>query len=110
FVFFFFFQAEDGIRDFHVTGVQTCALPISISSRVSSCSRRSRITSRCSGGSSSSASCSWRRCSKSDSCRSGVSGSATRATRASEIGRASCRERGEVGGVGGYVENEQRQY
>src|SRR6266511_5632999 len=28
--FFFFFQAEDGIRDFHVTGVQTCALPISI--------------------------------------------------------------------------------
>src|SRR5690606_41135668 len=27
---FFFFQAEDGIRDFHVTGVQTCALPISI--------------------------------------------------------------------------------
>src|SRR5690606_41139644 len=28
FVVFFFFQAEDGIRDFHVTGVQTCALPI----------------------------------------------------------------------------------
>src|SRR5690606_37170554 len=26
--YFFFFQAEDGIRDFHVTGVQTCALPI----------------------------------------------------------------------------------
>src|SRR5690606_40927518 len=25
----FFFQAEDGIRGFHVTGVQTCALPIS---------------------------------------------------------------------------------
>src|SRR6266487_4824568 len=29
FVFFFFFQAEDGIRDGRVTGVQTCALPIS---------------------------------------------------------------------------------
>src|SRR5690606_40551297 len=29
FAFLFFFQAEDGIRDFHVTGVQTCALPIS---------------------------------------------------------------------------------
>src|SRR6266508_5928000 len=29
FYFFFFFQAEDGIRDGHVTGVQTCALPIS---------------------------------------------------------------------------------
>src|SRR5262249_56696018 len=26
---FFFFQAEDGIRDWSVTGVQTCALPIS---------------------------------------------------------------------------------
>src|SRR2546422_2575179 len=29
FRFFFFFQAEDGIRDVAVTGVQTCALPIS---------------------------------------------------------------------------------
>src|SRR5260221_14699132 len=29
FSFFFFFQAEDGIRDHCVTGVQTCALPIS---------------------------------------------------------------------------------
>src|SRR5207249_7581187 len=28
FLFFFFFQAEDGIRDRNVTGVQTCALPI----------------------------------------------------------------------------------
>src|SRR5690625_7098186 len=28
FIVFFFFQAEDGIRDGHVTGVQTCALPI----------------------------------------------------------------------------------
>src|SRR5206468_9203707 len=28
-LFFFFFQAEDGIRDLIVTGVQTCALPIS---------------------------------------------------------------------------------
>src|SRR5256885_4610539 len=27
-VLFFFFQAEDGIRDYKVTGVQTCALPI----------------------------------------------------------------------------------
>src|SRR5256885_11806689 len=29
FFVFFFFQAEDGIRDYKVTGVQTCALPIS---------------------------------------------------------------------------------
>src|SRR6266511_5915121 len=35
FCFFFFFQAEDGIRDFHVTGVQTCALPISRGRRLS---------------------------------------------------------------------------
>src|SRR2546426_8742682 len=28
FLAFFFFQAEDGIRDYKVTGVQTCALPI----------------------------------------------------------------------------------
>src|SRR5207253_7801871 len=33
-IFFFFFQAEDGIRDGHVTGVQTCALPISPEARV----------------------------------------------------------------------------
>src|SRR5256885_13308882 len=30
-MFFFFFQAEDGIRDYKVTGVQTCALPITAS-------------------------------------------------------------------------------
>src|SRR5882757_5316655 len=44
--FFFFFQAEDGIRDIGVTGVQTCALPISSScatcssARVYPCSAR----------------------------------------------------------------------
>src|SRR3989454_11569512 len=31
----FFFQAEDGIRDYKVTGVQTCALPISNGARLS---------------------------------------------------------------------------
>src|SRR6266550_7614010 len=34
---FFFFQAEDGIRDVAVTGVQTCALPISARSRATRC-------------------------------------------------------------------------
>src|SRR3989440_1572035 len=33
-LFFFFFQAEDGIRDLIVTGVQTCALPISLDGEV----------------------------------------------------------------------------
>src|SRR5256885_10460989 len=37
---FFFFQAEDGIRDYKVTGVQTCALPIS--PRAPSAQRRPR--------------------------------------------------------------------
>src|SRR5437868_13553800 len=35
-VFFFFFQAEDGIRDRNVTGVQTCALPISLQTEAES--------------------------------------------------------------------------
>src|SRR5436190_13363334 len=38
FWFFFFFQAEDGIRDHCVTGVQTCALPISTGATVVSSS------------------------------------------------------------------------
>src|SRR5439155_8977889 len=54
--FCFFFQAEDGIRDGHVTGVQTCALPISCVGRwpewtsVATCRRRapSRRARRCS--------------------------------------------------------------
>src|SRR5256885_10931108 len=33
-IFIFFFQAEDGIRDYKVTGVQTCALPISWLERI----------------------------------------------------------------------------
>src|SRR5690349_23719819 len=50
-VVFFFFQAEDGIRDLYVTGVQTCALPISMRQMVTSarrklrfCAQRLRIT------------------------------------------------------------------
>src|SRR5687768_17866115 len=36
-ILFFFFQAEDGIRDVAVTGVQTCALPISSDSALCTC-------------------------------------------------------------------------
>src|SRR2546430_12603632 len=43
---FFFFQAEDGIRDLTVTGVQTCALPIS-ADRPSTSPRRPRNPCRC---------------------------------------------------------------
>src|SRR5690554_7221335 len=45
FFFFFFFQAEDGIRDADVTGVQTCALPISSSSTSTSISTSSTLAS-----------------------------------------------------------------
>src|SRR5205807_5154390 len=48
--FFFFFQAEDGIRDYKVTGVQTCALPISSADtpgyRASTCASAKDIFSR----------------------------------------------------------------
>src|SRR5256885_4177025 len=37
YLFFFFFQAEDGIRDYKVTGVQTCALPISYGALENNC-------------------------------------------------------------------------
>src|SRR5207248_7397218 len=42
--FYFFFQAEDGIRDRTVTGVQTCALPI--------CHSPTSVPGRCSGNAS----------------------------------------------------------
>src|SRR5262249_58744480 len=78
YLFFFFFQAEDGIRDWSVTGVQTCALPIS----------------RCAGGSRPKR---WR------SRRFGLEPPAQRvsldryaAQGLHEIGRASCRERVEI--------------
>src|SRR3712207_8066378 len=43
FVVFFFFQAEDGIRDIGVTGVQTCALPIFFQRGAASWSRLAEI-------------------------------------------------------------------
>src|SRR5262249_61023069 len=64
---FFFFQAEDGIRDWSVTGVQTCALPICRASRRAPPTRATAARPRS------------RRCAG--------------PTRPTEIGRASCRER-----------------
>src|SRR3989475_8102007 len=43
---FFFFQAEDGIRDLTVTGVQTCALPISGAARGAAHSGPGRLGER----------------------------------------------------------------
>src|SRR5690554_6975799 len=47
---FFFFQAEDGIRDADVTGVQTCALPICTISRLQLSPRRMRVSGRAGSG------------------------------------------------------------
>src|SRR5437868_13288045 len=71
---YFFFQAEDGIRDRNVTGVQTCALPIS------------RRDARDSGRDLGRAGRAARRRAPAD-------------PRGGEIGRASCRERVMIGGV-----------
>src|SRR3989475_4644725 len=49
FFLLFFFQAEDGIRDLTVTGVQTCALPISPDGAVRSRRRRARVRRRARG-------------------------------------------------------------
>src|SRR5260370_41903016 len=68
---FFFFQAEDGIRDSSVTGVQTCALPISGTRRSS---RRSERPLR-----------------REDRLVPGAEPAGAR-----QIGRAACRERGEI--------------
>src|SRR5256886_10166819 len=45
-----FFQAEDGIRDLTVTGVQTCALPISLFNRISSLGGTARASRRSGAG------------------------------------------------------------
>src|SRR5437667_12107934 len=48
--FFFFFQAEDGIRDRDVTGVQTCALPIlagSLRSQVEEFITKDAVAAKC---------------------------------------------------------------
>src|SRR5699024_11482713 len=76
--YIFFFQAEDGIRDRNVTGVQTCALPISIAPKNSPAVESSKENSPPPPSSAS---------------------ATTRTLR--EIGRASCRERVEKAGVAG---------
>src|SRR5262249_59375255 len=79
---FFFFQAEDGIRYWSVTGVQTCALPISAHRR------RAERPARALGAGEA-----LRR-------RRGP----RQRARAAEIGRASCRERGQISGGAGCIE------
>src|SRR5258706_2767098 len=89
----FFFQAEDGIRDWSVTGVQTCALPIShgwsaLARRLRSASARS--AREASGGELYASRRLWPHADR-------VAGAAPEVgaeQRCHQIGRASCRERG----------------
>src|SRR5690606_40497641 len=91
-----FFQAEDGIRDFHVTGVQTCALPISTSGTLRPEFRAAPSESRGSAGSFPGAaprgSCSPPHYAAPPGCTV-VPPPPGRSPR--QIGRASCREKGE---------------
>src|SRR5699024_12159820 len=91
FRFVFFFQAEDGIRDRNVTGVQTCALPIS---SPACCSRVARVRAwwwLC---------CAIRRSPSGPWYTAYIEAMTARSTWAVqillEIGRASCRERVEM--------------
>src|SRR5204862_1377492 len=85
--FFFFFQAEDGIRDLYVTGVQTCALPIS---------RRSMKTFACGAATSAISREALPLSGRSMIRNSSEAAPQTVATLAREIGRASCREREKI--------------
>src|SRR5207249_6736680 len=96
---FFFFQAEDGIRDRNVTGVQTCALPIWKSSDTPPNSTVPTAASTVSGTKSLARGKASRWCaSRSAAERKRRSAPPTRRVRISkkEIGRASCRERVEI--------------
>src|SRR5699024_12144772 len=89
----FLFQAEDGIRDRNVTGVQTCALPISISLRIGQLYLRhcpNRLPeSQQRNGEKCAANCHQRQKLRPDDFESGTP---------VEIGRASCRERVQMTG------------
>src|SRR5690606_40996811 len=105
----FFFQAEDGIRDFHVTGVQTCALPISCR-RPSGYSRRAPAIpvpgSEAKVPSSVSSQPGWGTVSLLRKTTYSPRASARPSLQAAKIGRASCRERVERGEVDGAVKKQ----
>src|SRR5439155_12359925 len=100
---FFFFQAEDGIRDGHVTGVQTCALPIYEYIDARRCTHR-----RVSPAVEMQRTAKYRRCVSDRSVRPSNTGGEALGEGDGEwwegargkIGRASCRERVWMAGVG----------
>src|SRR5205823_12001560 len=93
FLFFFFFQAEDGIRDKLVTGVQTCAVPILILRGSRGC-RRAIDRLRWRGGARAEHHMSAERsCKLNRGAVQLLESDGVRFRRIAEIGRASCRER-----------------
>src|SRR5207237_7749386 len=103
-VYFFFFQAEDGIRDSSVTGVQTCALPI-LRLRAAMCSVFSPVKEMTPAD--------YRRVTE-VTYLGYVHGTLAALKRMLprnrgiiEIGRASCRERGYIWGGAGEVKEEE---
>src|SRR5699024_12145752 len=88
YVFVFFFQAEDGIRDRNVTGVQTCALPI----LEAPCSMVENESNLLRGASMSLSTAVLRAVPGAFILNSGI-GKLGLPAEAAEIGRASCRER-----------------
>src|SRR5690606_41057546 len=105
----FFFQAEDGIRDFHVTGVQTCALPIYLADDMIIILAEIDISQTIG----SHAHHKPERCRRSGTVLYPVNAIARKEAYLAafrdvvhEIGRASCRERGEVWGGAVVVKEE----
>src|SRR5256885_17081811 len=100
---FFFFQAEDGIRDYKVTGVQTCALPIFVSAvaeqRVVAAGAFEAVVAAVAG----------------DDVVVGVAAAEERLAAflqeqgLDEIGRASCRGKGEILVVAGSFKKKKRE-
>src|SRR5262249_58158933 len=96
-------QAEDGIRDWSVTGVQTCALPIFNRNRLNTCSStitRPKLAAISEGGGTIKRLTKFNWISSSmiskTTSRDVTPTSAGGSNRGPEIGRASCREREEV--------------
>src|SRR5205823_10336171 len=102
----FFFQAEDGIRDKLVTGVQTCALPIfpSLSAHTFATVsvRRASLLSPPSSARTSAAVADFDSPPRA-TCSTCARPASSSVIRRQQIGRASCRERGEISGGDGAV-------
>src|SRR5260221_850311 len=103
----FFFQAEDGIRDHCVTGVQTCALPIS-RAEAAAAQRQSQDAQRAWRSVVSPGTARWRASSPTSRAEVTRRHTCPRRRASAEIGRASCRERGEISVVAGSLKKKKK--